>query len=951
MSARALAFLLLASCEATAAVKLGVVREIGGSNIDSVSALTRDAAGNLYITGKTYSVDFPATTGQTRPGGSTLWRIDGGKQLNPLFGHGGVGVHALGASPSALYVHTGAALLKSTDSGATFSPCDATLPAEPLPAAIALDGNTVYLALPSSGIFKSTDGCLTFHASFQGIPSAAPSTPYPNQIAIDPFQHSTLFASTGFNLYRSDDSGATWQHQPLLRRNVVFDPSHPGVLYANDPEKNYRSADRGATWTALALPSSGGFPTEIGVDSQGNLYVNPGLALLVSSDGGASWTSRQTFGNAGLFTPDLASRTMYVVAGEAIFASNDGFVTYQTVEYFQIGGISALATAAGIVFTGNLTPTADAFVAKLDPFGNPVWATYLGGPYEDSASAIAVAPNGDVLVCGSTTTVDSFVARLSNDGALIYSKRFTDVNTAPLGIAADSVGNTYVTGVTYTYLGFGSGTLPVTPGAAQANFGAIPSLPFAPQPQDAFACKLAVDGSIVYCTYLGSGQDAGTTISVDAEGNAYVGGFGKLWKLNPSGSTILYTQTLTGAAITTGTLDAHGSWLVAGNTAVPEFPTTSGAFQRVLNARPALIIAGVLNGNTEGDGFVTRLDTNTGAILASTLLGGESSDSVSAIMAGSDGSVTVVGLTASRTFPLRAAFQASFADRTAFVARLNADLSALIFSTYAGDTRRFAAFGVALADDGTVWIAGDTAYPWGAGPFAGGAAATAQIFVTQLIPDTAAPPDVIAVLNSASLQGTTIAPSQIITVVAPGAGSDASVRINGALLPTLSSNNGVIVAQVPGDYQAASTVVVSVQEGNMSSAPLLMPGTIAAPAIYTQDGSGTGLGLIVNEDGSLNTSDNPAAQGSVISVACNGVGLGAPVNVYIDGVIGQIVGSSVQTLAGLPGAALILRVRIPAPDATHRPMPPIVSVMLNVGGVSNVSGILSPPYVAVTIKQ
>jgi uncharacterized protein (TIGR03437 family) len=251
---------------------------------------------------------------------------------------------------------------------------------------------------------------------------------------------------------------------------------------------------------------------------------------------------------------------------------------------------------------------------------------------------------------------------------------------------------------------------------------------------------------------------------------------------------------------------------------------------------------------------------------------------------------------------------------------------------------------VALGDDGSVWVAGDTAYPWVVGP---GANPSADVFVTQLIPESSAPPDVSAVLNSASLQGTTIAPNQIITVVASGAGSDATLLVNGAALPTISSQNGMIVAQVPADFQAPASVNVGVQSGGRTSAPLVMPGDVAAPAIYTQDGSGTGSGLIFNEDGSLNSADNPATQGSVVSIACNGVGVDSPVHVYVDGALGDLLGATSQALPGLPGNAVILRVRIP----TAFSMPPLVSVLLNVGGVGNVSGILSQPYVAIAITS
>src|SRR5438105_3602696 len=45
----------------------------------------------------------------------------------------------------------------------------------------------------------------------------------------------------------------------------------------------------------------------------------------------------------------------------------------------------------------------DAFVAKFNPSGALIWATYLGGPSDEIASGIAVDGAGNVYVTGATS--------------------------------------------------------------------------------------------------------------------------------------------------------------------------------------------------------------------------------------------------------------------------------------------------------------------------------------------------------------------------------------------------------------------------------------------------------------------------------------------------------------------------------------------------------------------
>src|SRR6185295_2616522 len=80
----------------------------------------------------------------------------------------------------------------------------------------------------------------------------------------------------------------------------------------------------------------------------------------------------------------------------------------------------------------------DAFVARFDPHGTPVYSTYLGGSYFDYATGIAADAQGNAYVTGKTGSVDfptkmalqpayagvwdAFVTKLTADGsALVYS--------------------------------------------------------------------------------------------------------------------------------------------------------------------------------------------------------------------------------------------------------------------------------------------------------------------------------------------------------------------------------------------------------------------------------------------------------------------------------------------------------------------------------------------------
>lgn len=184
----------------------------------------------------------------------------------------------------------------------------------------------------------------------------------------------------------------------------------------------------------------------------------------------------------------------------------------------------------------------DIFVTRFDPSGAIVYSTYLGGEQDDEGRAIAVDRSGNVYLAGKTysgnfpTTpgavqtvlrgrADVFVSKLSPDGGrLLYStylggegddyKNLGDDEAN--GVAVDSAGNAYVTGVAESL------QFPTTPGAFQSiNPAGDPRFSL-----NVFAAKLNPSATaLIYATYIGGRRDIGNAIAVDGAGNTFIAGW------------------------------------------------------------------------------------------------------------------------------------------------------------------------------------------------------------------------------------------------------------------------------------------------------------------------------------------------------------------------------------------------------------------------------------------
>lgn len=278
-------------------------------------------------------------------------------------------------------------------------------------------------------------------------------------------------------------------------------------------------------------------------------------------------------------------------------------------------------------------------IAKFSATGSLIYFAYFGGtpsPINFEPSGVAADSSGNVYVTGITDstdfplknpiqnllqgTQDAYILKVDSTGSsLVYSTYF-GADTRGLALAVDAAENAYLTGT--------GGTIPVTNGVFQSS------------PKSSFVAKIGPAGAQVYGTYLGGSQaaDAASAIAVDANGNAYV----------------------------------------AGTTQNTDFPVKN-AYQATL-------------GSIFGNGFVTKLTPDAAALVYSTYLGGTDPARITAIALDSTGAAYVAGTAGGANFPLVNPIQSEFLDTfsfmstplTVFITAFTSGGSTLQYSTFLG---------------------------------------------------------------------------------------------------------------------------------------------------------------------------------------------------------------------------------------------------------------------------
>ncbi|HEY6337262.1 MAG TPA: SBBP repeat-containing protein [Candidatus Sulfotelmatobacter sp.] len=317
----------------------------------------------------------------------------------------------------------------------------------------------------------------------------------------------------------------------------------------------------------------------------------------------------------------------------------------------------------------------DAFVAKLNPTGSALlYSTYLGGSGEDWGSGIAVL-NNNAYVSGFADSTDfpvtpgafqttlqgqgsSFVAQFNATAAALNFSTFlgeTDLYDYGGTIVVDAAGYSYVAGVTL------SANFPQTAGAFHTP--ALPGLS-----SNMYILKLNPTGSsLVYSALIGGASPSG--LAVDVSGNTYVAGSSGpfspvtpgaidqpcdtgalVLKLNAAGSNLLTAAHLCPDRLWPAgvAFDSSQNIIFSGYTDSPDLPTSVGSFRP--HKTNACCFSDAILGKVKADGS---------ALLYLTYFGGNDGDSSEALAEDSSGNIYLTGYASSTNLPLKNGFQAT----------------------------------------------------------------------------------------------------------------------------------------------------------------------------------------------------------------------------------------------------------------------------------------------------
>jgi hypothetical protein len=343
---------------------------------------------------------------------------------------------------------------------------------------------------------------------------------------------------------------------------------------------------------------------------------------------------------------------------------------------------------------GQRLPVRSAFLLGHGSSGNPTY-TFDLGPYDETKPLVI-----DPVV----TVYSGFIGGSGFD--------------ATRRLAIDNQGNAYVIGDTDST----EATFPLKVG---------PDLTFNSGARDAFVAKVNPLGTgLVYAGYIGgAGEELGTGIAVDDQGNAFVSGSTEsseatfpekvgpdlsyngngdvfVAKVNPAGTDLVYAGYIGGAQSEVDffnggigvDVDDQGNAYVTG-------PTYSTQATLPVKVGPDVTY------NGGADAFVAKVNPSGTGLIYAGYIGGASTDAPGSIAVDGSGRAHVSGVTSSTqaTFPVKVGPDITHnGDQDAFVASVDPSGASLMYAGYIGGNARDGAHAIASDDAGNVYVVGET---------------------------------------------------------------------------------------------------------------------------------------------------------------------------------------------------------------------------------------------------
>ncbi|MBK9263180.1 MAG: hypothetical protein IPM54_25670 [Polyangiaceae bacterium] len=308
----------------------------------------------------------------------------------------------------------------------------------------------------------------------------------------------------------------------------------------------------------------------------------------------------------------------------------------------------------GIEVCGNVTDTVDedcsgAYCTEA------LWSNSYGDSDSQSAAAMAVDAAGNIIIAGSFEggfdmggvmlsslgSADVFVAKLTQDGTVLWAKQFGFANNQRASdVAVDAAGNIIVVGDFLGSISFDNGMTTLTATSAQTF------------DNDIFVAKLDTNGDHVWSKRFGDDNDQSVRgLAIDGSGNVILTGTYK-GSMNFNPGTIL-------AASGTGNYDAFVAKLNSNGGGVwaktyGDAPQYQGGIDVVADGPGSITfiatLRGTINfgpaaytGSTSGDYVIARLDPTGTHVWSRWASGGGEPVSAAAIARDSGGSILVGG--------------------------------------------------------------------------------------------------------------------------------------------------------------------------------------------------------------------------------------------------------------------------------------------------------------------